>query len=85
MRTTVRLDDELLAQAKQIAARTNRTLTAVIEDALREMLARRQAPAESAPIKLVTVGGNGLRRGVDLDDSAALLELMEAADDPAGR
>ena len=39
MRTTVRLDDELLSEAKQIAAKTNRTLTAVIEDALRQHLA----------------------------------------------
>ena len=31
MRTTVRLDDDLLRQAKALAPRTGRTLTAVIE------------------------------------------------------
>jgi len=40
MRTTVRLDDDLLRQTKTLAAQTGRTLTAVIEDALRETLAR---------------------------------------------
>jgi hypothetical protein len=29
------------------------------------------------PIVLLTVSGNGLQPGVDLDDSAALLDLME--------
>lgn len=41
MRTTIRLDDELLREAKRLAAETNQTLTAVIEEALRERLARR--------------------------------------------
>lgn len=77
MRTTIRLDDDLLAIIKQEAARTNRTLAAVIEDALREMLARQQSVAERAPIRLTTVSGRGLQPGVDLDDSAALYDLMD--------
>ena len=82
MRTTIRIDDTLLARAKQEAAASNRTLAAVIEDALREALERhREEPA--APVELETVGGNGLRPGVDLDDSAGLLEIMEQDDDPA--
>jgi hypothetical protein len=40
MRTTIRLDDDLLLEIKQLAARSGKTLTSVIEDALREMLAR---------------------------------------------
>lgn len=79
MRTTIRLDDPLLRQAKKHAADTRRTLTAVIEDALREALARRrQGP--SSPAKFTTFGGQGLRPGVDLDNSAALLDLLEAGD-----
>jgi Arc/MetJ family transcription regulator len=76
VRTTVRLDDELLTAAKRRAAETGRTLTAVIEDALRRALARpleRARPARPLP----TFTGNGPRGGVDLDDSAALLELMD--------
>jgi plasmid stability protein len=75
MRTTVRLDDDLLAAAKQRAAETGRTLTAVIEDALRQALVRGEShPSAIAP--LPTVRGV-TRPGVDLDDSAGLLELME--------
>lgn len=82
MRTTIRLDDKLLSQAKQMAAKTNRTLTSVIEDALRQHLAREQTVAEREPVRLKTVGGKGTLPGVDLDDSAALLDLMEGAHDP---
>ena len=79
MRTTVRLDERLLREAKALAARERRTLTAVIDDALRQFLARKSAPrAKRAPVKLITFGGGGLRPGVDLDDTAALLDLMEA-------
>ena len=76
MRTTVRLDEHLLAQAKKQAAESGRTLTAVLEDALRESLARRRGQAKSRPLRLKTVKGGGVRPGVDLDDSASLLDLM---------
>jgi len=80
MRTTVRLDDELLAQAKQLALETGRTLTAVIEDALREVLARRHTTSKRPRVQLPTFGGQGLQPGVDLDRSASLLDLMEGTD-----
>jgi len=79
MRTTIRVDDELLREAKQLAARTGRTLTAVIEDALRETFSRQHGQAAST-VELPTFRGGGLQPGVDLDDSAALLELMDRAD-----
>lgn len=77
MRVTIRLDDALLAEAKQIAARSDKTLASVIEDALREMLARQRKTEERTPVKLTTVSGGGPQPGVDLDDSAALLSRME--------
>ena len=83
MRTTIRLDDGLLVEVKQIAARRDKTLTSVIEDALREMLARQRKAEGRAPVELTTVSGGGLQPGVDLDDSAALLSLMEESRDPA--
>lgn len=83
MRTTIRLDDDLLTEAKLFAARSGKTLTAVIEDALREALARPQQAERGARVRLTTVAGKGLQPGVDLDDSAALLAFMEATDDPA--
>lgn len=77
MRTTIRLDDQLMAEIKQLAAQTNRSLTAVITDSLREMLSRRLRLAERPPVRLPTFAGNGLLPGVDLDDSAELLDLMD--------
>lgn len=78
MRTTIRLDDRLLAEAKALAARTGRTLTAVIEDALRQALAAEKRPERGPRPELPTFGGEGLQAGVDLDDSASLLALMES-------
>ena len=77
MRTTIRLDEHLLAEAKKLAAETGRTLTSVLEDALRDSLARRSDNAKRKRVRLRTAGGGGLLPGVDLDDSAALLETME--------
>lgn len=85
MRTTVRLDDDLLHRVKQIALTQRKTLTTFIEEALREKLARHEAVANAKPIELVTYDGGGLQPGVDLDDSAALLDLMEADDADARR
>ena len=86
MRTTIRLDSELLVEAKQLAVRTGRTLTQLIQDALREVLARSQAgPEKGGRFSLATYKGNGLQPGVDLDDSAALLDLMMDLDGTPGR
>ncbi len=78
MRTTVRLDDRLLAAAKRHAAESGQTLTAVLESALREKLGRQRSRATRTPIRLHTVKGDGLQPGVDLDDSASLLDVMES-------
>jgi hypothetical protein len=83
MRTTIRLSESLMSEAKRVAAEEGTTLTAVIEDSLREALARRRSSAGSVPLKLPVVHGRGPQRGVDLDDSAALLALMEGADLPS--
>jgi len=80
MRTTVRINEQLLAEAKKRAAETGRTLTSMLEEALRESLQRQAAAARARPRKLTlkTVGGTGVRPGVDLDDSSALLDAMES-------
>lgn len=78
MRTTILLDDALHRAAKREAARSGITLTRMIEDSLRERLARRSAGAEPrSRRRLPTFRGEGVRPGVDLDDSAALLDLMD--------
>lgn len=77
MRTTIRIDDHLFASLKQYAHANGKTLTDVIEDALREKLSRREPSQKRKPVKLTTVTGRGVRGGIDLDDSAELLEIME--------
>ena len=78
MRTTIRLDERLFAEAKKYAAESGQTLTSVIADALRETLARRRAPGKRKLVRLRTIKGTGVRAGVDLDDTASLLEHMES-------
>lgn len=77
MRTTIRLDEDLLRRAKELAARTDRTLTAVIEDALREVIARVDEGDEGGPFRFPTFEGGGPLPGIDLDDNAGLLDVME--------
>jgi hypothetical protein len=80
MRTTVRLDDDLLRRAKEYALRRGRSLTAVIEEALRSLLAPVDRPRPRRRIVLPTHGRGGLQAGMDLDDSASLLDRMESSD-----
>lgn len=84
MRTTIRLNDQLLREAKRAAAGSGRTLTALIEEALRERLARRKAAPPRDWIHLPTHPG-GFDPGVDIDNSAVLLDLMETDDAPPRR
>ena len=78
---TMRIDDQLLKRAKKLAAETGRTLTAVIEDALRLVLSTKKETSTRRKVRLKTCAGHGVQPGVDLDDSAALLDLMDSAGD----
>ena len=84
MRTTIKIADRLLAEAKAQAVASGRTLNAVVEDALRESMARRavarRVGRRPPRADLPTFPGATLRAGVDLDDTAGLLDLMDGAD-----
>lgn len=81
MRTTVRLDPALMAQAKKEAARRGESLTSLIERALRLVLARRLNTEGKRKIRIpVSKATGGTLPGIDLDNSAALLDLMEEHD-----
>jgi len=73
----VQLPDDLMKAAKRHAVETGRTLTAVIEDSLRAALAREGGGRTAEPAELPTFGTGGVLPGVDLDDTASLLDVME--------
>lgn len=78
MRTTVRLDDALLERARREAARRGQSLTALIECGLRLVLAGpEKRPAQRRVEIPVCHAGGGTLPGVDLDDSATLLDIVE--------
>jgi hypothetical protein len=78
MRTTIRLDDSVLETAKKEAARRGETLTSLIEQGLRLVLARPIPKLQARRIRLpVCRAGGGTLPGVDLTDSAALLDRLE--------
>jgi hypothetical protein len=78
MRTTIRLDDNLLEQAKREAAKRGETLTALFERALRLALAKQPSGRKHRHVELpISKAGGGTLPGIDLDDSANLLEVLE--------
>lgn len=78
MRTTIAIRDDLLEEAKRRALARRTTLGGFIEDVLRMALSRpKDATDRVPPVRLHTFRGQGLRPGVDLDHSAALLDTME--------
>ena len=84
MKTTLLLDDEVHRQAKQASARLGIPLTRFIEEAIRLKIstdaARRAEPICKLPID---TSNGGLRPGVDLDNTAELLDTLDQATDRA--
>lgn len=71
------IDEYLLAEAKVVAARTSRSLGAVLDDALRALLLRDSAGHRDAgQFRLPTHGSGGLQAGIDLEDKEALADIM---------
>ncbi len=67
----------------RLAAQLEATKSDVLRRGLEalESLTRRAGPA-SVPVPLPTFPGLGLQPGVDLDDSASLIDLMDSRDAP---
>lgn len=77
MRTTVAVDDHLLATAKRRARERGQTLGQVVEAALRRELAE---PPTSEPVEVpVFRGGQGPLPGVDLRSNRVLREALDQA------
>lgn len=80
MRTTIRIEDELLRRLKLRAAETGRTVGALIEDAVRVALETADDHRKVVD-RLTTFGSQGVLPGVDLTSNAALRDAMDAGTD----
>jgi len=75
-RTTVRLPDDLVRRAKRKAAEEGRTLTSLIEDGLRVVLAdKRKDEKRKRILPRVSTATGGPMPGIDITDSSALQEM----------
>jgi predicted transcriptional regulator len=73
MKTTLNIDDTVMAGLRREAARTGRTMSELVETALRQLLRRRTAAAELAPLPSFDSGG----ALVDVADRDALYRVMD--------
>jgi len=75
MKTTVELSAPLLKEAKALAAREGTTLRALLEEGLRESVARRKR-GRRFRLRDTTVRGRGLQPGVDLSNWEQIRALI---------
>ena len=76
MRTTIRINDDLLQRAKKHAADEGRTLTSLIEDGLAIILAKPKTGPRKRVELPVSKASGGVLPGVDLNRSSDLEEIM---------
>lgn len=75
MKTTVEIAEELLRQAKSVAAQERTTLRALLEEGLRWAIGKRR---KKQPFKLrdASVGGKGVHPGIDDTDWTSLRDTI---------
>jgi hypothetical protein len=77
MRTTIRLSDDLLRKAKKKAAQDGRTLTSLVEEGLKVVLAETR-PMRRPKVQIpVSTASGGILPGIDLNNSADLEDKMD--------
>lgn len=75
MRTTITIEDNLLARLKRKASETNSTVSKLIQEAVRIMLNRPPLPAgEEVEFKLVRFGAGGRFTRYNIDKTSSLIE-----------
>ena len=78
MRTTVRINDDLLQRAKKQAAKDGRTLTSLIEEGLTVILAQPMMTRRERVELPVSQASGGVLPGVDLNRTSDLEEVMNS-------
>jgi len=78
MRTTITIEDGLLAEAKLKTRERKTSLKSVLNEALQLGLLQLDPNSEAESFKpLLSYGSGGIQPGVDLTQSAELLRVME--------
>ncbi|MEE8430923.1 MAG: type II toxin-antitoxin system VapB family antitoxin [Candidatus Desulfatibia sp.] len=78
MRTTIRINDDLLKQAKKRAADEGRTLTSLVEEGLAFILVKPKTSRRKRVGLPISKATGGVLPGVDLNRSSDLEEVMNA-------
>ena len=73
MKTTLVIDDTVMARLKRESARTGRTMSELVETALRRLLQAKPDPVRLSPLPSFKSGG----ALVDIADREALYQAME--------
>jgi hypothetical protein len=73
MKTTLNIDERVMARLRRESARTGRTMSELVETALRRLLQARPAAVELRPLPSFKSGG----ALVDIADREALYRAME--------
>jgi hypothetical protein len=81
MKTTLDLPDELLIEAKKLAAEQRRPLRALVEEGLRMALRKPTSKPRKRRVHLITVKG-GLPRDLDLSNRDAMHEWLDKSRQP---
>jgi len=76
MRTTLRIRDEALELCRRRAEEKGVSLGDAVSEAILDSYRDRAASRQGPWVQLPESGNGGLQPGVDLDDSAALEDLM---------
>ena len=74
MKTTLNIDDTVMAQLKREAARQGRTMSELVETALRTLFIAQRKKIDLPPLPTFSSGGHL----VDIDNRDALYEAMES-------
>jgi predicted transcriptional regulator len=74
MRTTISLDDRLLAQLKRRASDSGTSVSKLVEQAVRLFVRTPRTSASSASFELVTFGAGGRFSRLNIDKTSALHE-----------
>lgn len=73
IKTTLNIDDTVMAQLKRESVRQGRTMSELVETALRSLFRSRRKPADLSPLPVFHSGG----ALVDIADRDALYQAME--------